>query len=175
MGVDLDPAVLTNPYCNEKYQCDLADLPFDNASFDLIHCHWVLEYLEDPVKVFKEFARVLKPGGRLLALRPNVMHYATIIAKFTPQWFHRWWWAEAYDPFPTYYRANSPCTLRWLCKSAGLDVPRLELYEEFPYYLVRCWPVFLCGVLYERIVNSTHMLKWIRQRILLEAIRPLES
>ena len=173
VGVDIDPVVHENPFCNDTMVCDLSkNLPFADASFDLIHCRWVVEHLQDPLKTFREFSRVLKPGGRLLALTPNIFHYATIVGRFTPYWFHRWWRRGGQEPFPTYYRANSPRILRCLCVNAGLHVQRLELIEGPPRYLVRYWPVFLCGVLYERIVNSTLMLNWMRQRILLEATVP---
>jgi SAM-dependent methyltransferase len=170
IGADADPAVMNNPFCNEKVVCNLSTLPFDNESFDLIHCRWVLEHLEDPMKVFREFARVLKPGGRLIALTPNIFHYATISARFTPQSFHRWWCRGQGDTFTTYYHANSVYKLRRLCDEAGLLIQDIELFECPPHYLVRFWPIFLCGVLYERVVNSTTLLKGLRQRILLNAV-----
>lgn len=60
-------------------------------------------------------------------------------------------------------------------KDAGLQVKRLELFEGSPYYLTRYWPLFVCGVLYERIVNTTSMLEWMRQQIILEAQKPSED
>jgi SAM-dependent methyltransferase len=172
VGIDKNPAVYANPFCNQKLVCDISKLPFSDASFDLIHCRWVIEHLEDPLIAFREFARVLKPGGRLLALTPNIFHYATIAARITPYWFHRWWHRGEEEPFPTYYRANSVPKLRRLCTEVGLHIQNMELFEGPPHYLVRYWPVFLCGVLYERVVNSTPRLKWIRQRILLDTITP---
>lgn len=171
VGVDIDPAVHKNPFCNETLVCDLSkDLPFKNETFDLIHCRWTLEHIKEPSKTFSEFARILKPGGYILVLTPNIFHYAMVVAKCTPQWFHRWWRRGSYDPFSTYYCANSPRALRKLCRKVGLSVKRLELSEGPPYYLTRYWPLFLGGVVYERIVNSTPMLRWMRQRILLEAV-----
>jgi SAM-dependent methyltransferase len=172
IGVDRDPVVYANPFCNEKLVCDVSDLPFPEASFDLVHCRWLIEHLEDPLIAFREFARVLRPGGWLLVLTPNVFHYATIVARFTPHWFHRWWSKGGEEPCPTYYRANSDHALRRLCMEAELHVERVEFIEGPPHYLVRCWPAFLCGVFYERIVNSFPALNWMRQRILLEAVRP---
>ena len=171
VGIDIDQAVHNNPFCNETYICDLSKpLPFDDASFDIIHCRWAIEHLEYPEKTFREFSRVLKPGGKVLCLTPNIFHYSMIVARFTPHWFHRWWQREsAGEAFPTYYRANSSRSLRRLCKAAGLKVQQLKLIEIYPYYLIRYWPLFLCGVLYERIVNSTLLLKGLRQRILLVA------
>lgn len=39
---------------------------FDDETFDLIYCHSVIFYLEDPQTGIREFSRLLKPGGRLI-------------------------------------------------------------------------------------------------------------
>ena len=38
---------------------------FDNETFDMIICHNVLEYAEDREDIVKEFARILKPNGKI--------------------------------------------------------------------------------------------------------------
>lgn len=176
MGIDIDPKVHENPRCNETMICDLSKhLPLPDASFDLVHCRWVIEHLENPMKTLREFARILKPGGYVLALTSNLFHYAMIAARITPYWFHLWWrCSREGELFPTYYRANSKRKLRRLCKDAGLQVKRLALFEGPPLYLTRYWPLFVCGVLYERIVNITPALEWMRQQIILEAQKPSE-
>jgi SAM-dependent methyltransferase len=45
--------------------CDAAQLPFDDGRFDLVFGHAVLHHLPDLEGAFREFLRVLKPGGRL--------------------------------------------------------------------------------------------------------------
>jgi ubiquinone/menaquinone biosynthesis C-methylase UbiE len=45
--------------------CEAADLPFPDASFDLIVGHAVLHHLPDLAAAFAEFRRVLRPGGTL--------------------------------------------------------------------------------------------------------------
>jgi malonyl-CoA O-methyltransferase len=42
---------------------DLARLPFDDASFDVIVCALVLEHVEDLTQPIREMARVAKPGA----------------------------------------------------------------------------------------------------------------
>src|SRR3954451_10975819 len=49
----------------ETAACDAAELPFDDASFDLVLGHAVLHHLPDLERCFAEFARVLRPGGTL--------------------------------------------------------------------------------------------------------------
>jgi SAM-dependent methyltransferase len=45
--------------------CDAEELPFEDASFDLVFGHAVLHHLPDLDRAFGEFRRVLRPGGRL--------------------------------------------------------------------------------------------------------------
>jgi SAM-dependent methyltransferase len=49
---------------------DVYSLPFDDASFDVVHAHQVLQHLTDPVVALVEMRRVLRPGG-LLAVRDS--------------------------------------------------------------------------------------------------------
>lgn len=46
----------------------LEALPLDDASVDAATCMLVLHHVVDPVAVFKEIARVLLPGGRLVLI-----------------------------------------------------------------------------------------------------------
>ena len=49
----------------ETAACDAAELPFEDASFDLVLGHAVLHHLPALERAFAEFARVLRPGGTL--------------------------------------------------------------------------------------------------------------
>ena len=42
---------------------DVTDLPFDDDSFDIAHCHAVLMHVPDTQATLAEVMRVLKPGG----------------------------------------------------------------------------------------------------------------
>src|SRR5205823_7431572 len=48
-------------------RCDASDLPFCDAGFDTVVANHMLYHLDDPVAALREFARVLRPGGRLAA------------------------------------------------------------------------------------------------------------
>ena len=47
------------------HQANGLDLPFDDASFDLVWCQNVTMNIDDKAAFYREIARVLKPGGRL--------------------------------------------------------------------------------------------------------------
>jgi ubiquinone/menaquinone biosynthesis C-methylase UbiE len=54
MGVEVDTA-----------RCEAAALPFEDGSFDLVFGHAVLHHLPDLEGAFREFRRVLRPGGAI--------------------------------------------------------------------------------------------------------------
>jgi len=47
----------------ETRECEAASLPFEEDSFDLVFGHAVLHHLPDLGGAFREFRRVLRPGG----------------------------------------------------------------------------------------------------------------
>jgi ubiquinone/menaquinone biosynthesis C-methylase UbiE len=49
----------------ETAQCEADSLPFPDDSFDLVFGHAILHHLPDLGAAFREFRRVLRPGGRI--------------------------------------------------------------------------------------------------------------
>jgi len=60
VGVDID-----NPHADVSAPAE--ELPFEDASFDLVLCIQLLEHVDDPGRAVRELHRVAKPGGRVLA------------------------------------------------------------------------------------------------------------
>lgn len=59
---------LYSPLADVK--ADICDLPFKDATFDLILCNHVLEHIPYDLKAMEELYRVLKKGGTLIAQVP---------------------------------------------------------------------------------------------------------
>lgn len=75
VGQDVDPQ--SAHHAQTRYGLsvvvgDLKGLGLEAGSFDCILMNHVLEHLHDPVGVLEECRRLLKPGGRLVAVTPNV-------------------------------------------------------------------------------------------------------
>jgi ubiquinone/menaquinone biosynthesis C-methylase UbiE len=70
---DISPGMLATLEANARRlglrartaACDAAELPFEDASFDLVFGHAVLHHLPELDRAFREFHRVLRPGGTL--------------------------------------------------------------------------------------------------------------
>ncbi len=175
-GIDPDPRVTENPFLDDGRVGVGEAIPYPDGHFDLVFADNVLEHLERPAEVFREVARVLKPGGRFLAKTPNAWHYMPLIARLTPhafhQWVNRWRGRGEADIFPTRYRANTPKTLCRLAQEAGLALDGCDLIEGRPEYLRMTAPTYLLGFAYERLVNGVPGLAPLRILLVAELVRP---
>ncbi|QYJ24178.1 methyltransferase domain-containing protein [Achromobacter sp. ES-001] len=68
VGVDIGDSVESRQRAVDVpfKEWDGSSIPFDDASFDLVYSHQMLEYVRSPAKVISEIERVLKPGGFLV-------------------------------------------------------------------------------------------------------------
>jgi SAM-dependent methyltransferase len=57
---------------------DAQDLPFDDGEFDCAVAAWMLYHVPDVDRAIAELARVLRPGGRLVAVTNSQGHLAEI-------------------------------------------------------------------------------------------------
>ena len=165
-GVDLDPRVVDNPMLDEGRVASATGIPYEDNRFDVVFSDNVLEHLEEPLQVFREVVRVLKPGGVFLFKTPNKYHYMPVIARLTPHVFHQYinrlrGRAEV-DTFPTRYRANTRGDVIRLATEAGLLVEKIELIEGRPEYMRMTWPSYIVGMAYERIVNASELFAVLR-------------
>jgi SAM-dependent methyltransferase len=60
--------------------------PFEDASFDTVILSQVVEHLVDPIAALTSLRRLVRPGGRLIVLTPNV--YGLPRRLFGREWAH---------------------------------------------------------------------------------------
>ena len=167
-GIDPEPEVLENPYLDDAKTLDLSTnvIPYPDASFDLVFSDNVMEHVAEPEAVLSEIYRVLKPGGQFIAKTPNKWHYMPIIARITPTSFHRFYnkirGRNAFDTFPTLYKANSKAAVINLAKISGFKVEEIKLIESRPEYLRITALTYILGWIYEKIVNASDQFEGYR-------------
>ena len=133
-------------------------LPFEADSFDVVVSVWVLEHLTDPLGVFIEVRRVLRPGGHFIFLTPNLRNPLMLMnrvgrampglqRRVVPRVYGR---HEA-DTFPVRYRANTERDIRAHARGSGLVVQDLRVVAD-PTYLALNGLMFNAWVMSERLM-----------------------
>jgi SAM-dependent methyltransferase len=171
VGIDQRENIGANLGIDFGVRAELNRLPFSDASFDVVNCRLVIEHLDFPNAVLKEFYRVLKPGGRLAIFTPNLLHYFGVAASLTPHWFHVWFNSrvrgfDENDIFPTRYRANTRRRLRALFLKSGFSRSEISLVEGAPSVLAFNSILHRMGLTYEWLVNRYDILSGFRLNII---------
>ncbi len=161
----------------ETYNADLARLPIETGSVDLIMSRSVFEHLTEPEAVYREFARVLRPGGAVVFLTANMWDYGTLVARLIPNRFHsaivkRVEGRPEEDTFPTAYRTNTRKAVEQLASRTGFVVESFEYLSQYPNYLLFNGPLFFVGMCFEKIVARVRLLRFLRGWILVTLRKP---
>jgi SAM-dependent methyltransferase len=128
IGVDVDPVVMTNPWLDEAHTIRIGEpYPFEDDTFDIVICDWVIEHIEDVTQFVTEIYRVLKPGGWFCARTTNRWGYVALGSRIVGDRLESrvLQWAQperqSRDVFPKHYRINTAAALgrtfpadRWL-------------------------------------------------------------
>ena len=178
IGVDLvefSPEAQRKPV--ELVQSDLGDMPIESGSVDMVISRAVMEHLEDPLVVYREFCRVLRPGGSLIFLTPNLWDYASLIAKLVPNRFHaaivaRTEGRKEDDTFHTHYRSNTGRAIRKWAARSGFSLAWLRYLGQYPSYLMFNPALFLIGTAYEKAISRFDSLRILRGWLLAELVKP---
>jgi ubiquinone/menaquinone biosynthesis C-methylase UbiE len=88
-------------YGKIDYYCDATEIPVPDSSFDVVLCTEVLEHVPEPIKVVNEFARILKPGGKILLTAPlgSGIHQQPyhFYGGYTPFWYQKFLEAAGFE------------------------------------------------------------------------------
>jgi SAM-dependent methyltransferase len=99
-------------------------LPFADASFDVVFARAVLHHIPDLAQAMREFRRILKPGGKLLAIREHVLtNDADLPAFLAAHPLHNLYGGEMAYRLPVYIDAIEASGLMVQQIIAPLDSP----------------------------------------------------
>jgi SAM-dependent methyltransferase len=133
VGVDLDDeAGRQNVALDEFLPGDATGpLPFAPASFDVVYANFVVEHLARPAAAFREWRRLLPPGGSLVLTTSNVANPAVRIAHALPQRSRLaikrdLAGVDERDVFPAVYRSNTVGALDRDLRAAGFSSCQLS-------------------------------------------------
>lgn len=118
VGVDIDPAVKTNPSLDRALIYNGKTIPLSDNSIDLVVSDHTFEHLDDPRSVAAEISRVLKPGGWVCARTPYLFSLLVLVSSIAPNRMHAGMLKKIQpqrkeiDVFPTRYRLNTFRALR---------------------------------------------------------------
>ncbi len=155
--VGFDREAVSGPY-HAYVRADLEkELPLEEGSADLVACKFLLEHLSQPARLLANVFRVLKPGGHLVIMTPNVIYYPyalnLALSRLLPQEWRmglvgKLTERESGEIYPVHYRCNTPRRMRKELQAAGFEVRRLETYGDF-LVSAFCRPAGFLAVAYE--------------------------
>jgi 2-polyprenyl-3-methyl-5-hydroxy-6-metoxy-1,4-benzoquinol methylase len=130
----IEPSRWAAEYARSRLGLDVREGSLDEvelpaASFDVITLNDVIEHLTDPLGALRRLHALLKPGGLLYLVTPNVRSLSARLLR------GRWWGLR---PAHLYYFA--PDTLTAMLGKAGLEVVLLKSYGRiftYGYWLSR--------------------------------------
>ena len=160
----------------ETFRADLANIPVEDASVDVIMSRSVFEHLEDPASVYREFARILKPGGRVIFLTANMWDYATLIARLVPNRFHpsivRWVEERkpTHSPFATVPTRIAPWVSWRLPPGSKLMNSAISVNTRTT--LMFNAALFLVGTAYDKLVSRFDTQRYQHSCLLVTLRRP---
>ena len=118
-GIDFDEKAtgkITARYGMKTYTGDLVESKLPDGYFDAITLSHTIEHLVNPERTLRECMRILKPGGRLVVVTPNVE--STGATLFGPFW-------RGWEP-PRHLHMFSVKTLKSFLSKAGFDVTEIR-------------------------------------------------
>lgn len=100
---------------------DAMALPFEDASFDVLSIAFGIRNVQEPRKALSEFARVLKPGGRLVILEFDTPRFAPV------RWFNNFYAGWVMPRTATLISRDRSGAYRYLPRSVGAFMTREAL------------------------------------------------
>ena len=134
---------------------------YANAYFDVVRLSNVLEHLTDPLAVFREIDRILKPDGLVYITVPNTR--SAVFRLFREHWY-------ALET-PRHVILYCPKTLETLAQASGFEIANID-FAAGPFNFVRSLNYYfeISGTGWPAALRS---INWARSKFLRRAMKPL--
>ncbi len=151
----------------ELLKNDLSAIPIGDACVDVVMSRSVMEHVADPLAVYGEMRRVLKPGGHFIFLTGNLWDYAALCAQAVPNRFHPWIVAKTQgraeaDVFPTQYKTNTLGAVKKWAGQTGFEIVSFDYLGQYPAYFMFNGFLFLLATGYEKLIQKVGVLRSLR-------------
>ena len=135
VGSDFTPAMLDLARVKQRRQApkvasrlsyveaDAQSLPFPDASFDVVSIAFGIRNVQDPTRAFSEFARVLRPAGRLVVLEFDTPRLVPV------RWFNDFYAGRVMPVTATVISGDRSGAYSYLPKSVRTFLSRDALIE----------------------------------------------
>jgi SAM-dependent methyltransferase len=156
-------------------------IPLRSETVDVIFSEYLMEHVADPAATLREAHRVLRPGGTLLWLAPNLWSYQGVLTRLTPFRVHRWVnralepvtsRTAARDVFPTYFRINSIPRIRRSLAEAGFRLDEIYTASGLPHYTQVLPVVHQLAILGHCLLDRWEILEHFRMAQVVRATKP---
>ena len=156
---------------------DVTDTGLPDRSVDVVMSRSVMEHIAEPVAMYREMSRILRPKGYFIFLTANLWDYSSMIAKLVPNRHHPWIVARTQgraerDTFPVEYKTNTRGAVTKYAAGAGLDIVSFDYLGQYPAYFMFNGPLFLLATGYEKMINRFPMLNFLKGWILVVLQKP---
>lgn len=109
----------------EYQQADAQQLPFENASFDVVSIAFGIRNVQDPDQAMREFHRVLRPGGRLMILEFGQPSFPPM------RWFNTFYCGTIMPRTATWIARDTSGAYKYLPRSVSSFKTRDEMHASY--------------------------------------------
>lgn len=174
IGVDLEAP--DNIDGIEYIQGNIAAINLPDSSVDVVISRAVLEHVKEPLSVFKEINRILKPGGKFIFLVPNLFDYVSLISMVVPNKFHKIMVSKMEgrnidDVFPAYYKANTYSSIHKLCQQSSFNITYFKYLGQYSSMFMFNAFLFLLATAYEKLISKFHVFRFLRGWLLVDVVK----
>lgn len=137
---------------------DILNIPEENESFDAILCTEVFEHIINPLGAIKEFARLLKPNGKVILTVPfcSLTHFAPhfYYTGFSPYFFNRALAENGFEEIQVELNGNY---FNWLAQELRRleDVSKNHAHQCLPDFSKMALPMLLEDLEYLETFDQT--------------------